>query len=203
MIKNIRNNIYEQTQLVPAAALGVIVAPTCLRYLGFLTGQDGVDYYAEIHTSQLNCIIHTIGMPFVAYGSLLIVPALTRAGPRRYAIIQRCIYVAYMGHYMTINAHIGLLTAAVYAVPTRMAVIKTKDIFEGMCSKDRIEPMHVIKYDFARLNCVCYGLLIMASALTLQESLGHTLGGDVQSRPEGVLNALMYAIYFSISHLLS
>tara|TARA_Y100000389_G_C17470954_1_gene530750 strand:- start:13191 stop:13757 length:567 start_codon:yes stop_codon:yes gene_type:complete len=186
---------------VPAAIIGIVVAPNCLKYLGFLTGQNGVDYYAEIHTSPLNCIIHTIGMPFVAYGSLLIIPSISRAAASHYVTIQRCIYVAYMGHYFTIDPRIGAFTAVVYAIPTAMAVIKTKNVFEEMCSNDTIKPMQVIKYDFARLNCACYGLLIMMSALTLQESLGHTLGGDKQSRPEGILNALIYAIYFSISHL--
>ena len=44
------------------------------------------------------------------------------------------------------------------------------------------------------------GLLISFIALICQEFYGHYLGGDDPSRPEGVLNAIMYAKFYSIGH---
>ena len=37
-------------------------------------------------------------------------------------------------------------------------------------------------------------------ALGIQEGVGHYIGGDIASRPEGVLNAIVYAMYFSVGH---
>jgi hypothetical protein len=43
--------------------------------------------------------------------------------------------------------------------------------------------------------------MIAVIALTLQEVLGHWLSGDPQSRVEAIPNAILYAMYYSVSHI--
>ena len=52
------------------------------------------------------------------------------------------------------------------------------------------------------LNCFVLGVSISIVALIIQEYFGHYMGGDEPSRPEGVLNAILYAKYYSIYHIL-
>ena len=47
------------------------------------------------------------------------------------------------------------------------------------------------------------GLKIMTIALIFQEIFGHYLGGDPPSRMEAIPNAILYAMYYSVSHLLN
>jgi hypothetical protein len=44
------------------------------------------------------------------------------------------------------------------------------------------------------------GFITSFLALGFQEGIGHYIGGDIPSRPEGVLNAIVYAMYFSVCH---
>ena len=188
--------------IFPGAIAGALVLPRLLRNGGMLIGQEGVDYYAEIHTSPFNAIVHTIGMPLVAYGALTAVPCLWRGSVQSYRKAQDIIYVAYMAHYMTIDLNVGVAAAVVYYTPLELARQTTSRTFSHLCcSNDLIATGNAAEYDFARLNCACYGGLVMLSALVVQEIVGHSMGGDEPSRPEGVCNAILYAIYFSISHL--
>ena len=46
------------------------------------------------------------------------------------------------------------------------------------------------------------GLMISGVGLGLQEVIGHWWGGDIASRPEGVPNAILYAMYFCATHFI-
>ena len=46
------------------------------------------------------------------------------------------------------------------------------------------------------------GIFITCIALLFQEAVGHYYGGDKQSRIEAIPNAILYAKYFSLNHLL-
>ena len=45
------------------------------------------------------------------------------------------------------------------------------------------------------------GLGYAAGGLLFQEAIGHKCGGDIPSRSEGVPNAILYALYFSVVHM--
>ena len=188
--------------LTPFACIGVFVLPTAMNMIGVETGESAVEYYAEIHTSTANSLVHTVGMPFVAYGTLLIIPAVFRCEYRNYIFCQKATYVMFMAHYLSMNANVGLATALVYSVPTAMAIQKTTCRLKNVCSADDcVESPAVAAYDFARLNLGCYGALTMAVALCIQEVVGHAMTNDPSSRAEGVINAILYAMYYSIAHL--
>ena len=81
---------------------------TILSMLGVLTGIEGVKYYAEVHTSYWNSVVHTIGMPFTYLGFNVAVPALLNLSPYEAKLIQWCFYLVYMSHYATITIQLKL-----------------------------------------------------------------------------------------------
>ena len=188
--------------IATASLTGALIIPRLLSNSGFLVGEEGVDYYAEIHTTTLNSVVHTLGMPFVAYGALTAVPGLWRGPVRSYHKLQEFVYIAYMSHYITINRQVGIAVSIIYYVPLELARQNTRRAFWHLCAaNEEASTEHVVEYDFVRLNRVCYGTLIAFTALLLQEVVGHSMSGDAASRPEGVFNAILYAMYFSVSHL--
>ena len=100
-----------------------ILVPLALDYFGFLTGQAGVDYYAEVHMSRLNSYIHTAFMPFTIYGMFLWIPRALNLSFYDSLHFDMCIYVAYMTHYMTINAWVGMVACLYYFVPLVLAYV--------------------------------------------------------------------------------
>ena len=197
--RGVCNSVYVCAGTMLPVVVGARLLPLLMEKGGFITGQKGVDYYAEIHTTDLNAFCHSAGMPVVAYGSLLTVPLIWSGSWRSYVVVQRNIYLVYMAHYMTINWKVGLLTSAVYSVPLMLAQQSTKRIFSSLSPRGSLlqKNFHV----FARIQLGLFGLMVLTAALTLQETIGHLLSGDVPSRPEGIINAMIYAIYFSVSHV--
>lgn len=158
-----------------------IIFPYILKYNNVLVGIDGVNYYAEVHTSYLNSIIHTIFMPFTIYGILLWVPRLCSLNLNHSIRLQQFLYTAYMTHYMLINFTIGILTSLYYILPLYAAKLTYLNFYNKK-----------IGYT---------GFKIMTVALLIQEVFGHWIGCDNLSRFEGVPNAILYAMYYSVHHL--
>lgn len=154
-----------------------------LTVLGVLNGMDGVRYYGEVHLSFWNSVIHTLFMPFTYMGFNISVPSILLKNPEKYAsVMQWCFYLIYMTHYLTINIPIGLITSMVYYFSVEFASKFYTDM------------------KFTRLQRIVIGLSMSTVALLIQESLGHYIGGDDPSRLEGVLNAILYAKFYSIGH---
>jgi len=185
---------------VAATAVG-FATPTLLEAAGILSGQSAVAYYAEIHSMPLNAFCHTAGMPVVAYGTLIAIPMCVRADLTSYLLIQRSLYLAYMAHYIMISWKIGLLSSAVYIVPLLLAQQQTNEVFMMIGNPKVLSWRESEKHQLARAYLLFYGMLAAGGALTLQEGIGHYMSGDPASRPEGVLNAVLYAMYFSTSHV--
>ena len=158
-----------------------IIFPYILQYNNVLVGIDGVNYYAEVHTSYLNSIIHTIFMPITTYGILLWVPRVFSLNLNHSIRIQQFLYTAYMTHYMLINFKIGILTSLYYIFSLYAA--------------------NLTYLNFYNQNIGWGGFKIMSVALLIQEIFGHWIGGDNPSRGEGVPNAILYAMYYSVHHL--
>ena len=160
-----------------------IFIPFLLKKCGFLIGQEGVNYYAEVHTTELNSYIHTLFMPFTIYGMFLWIPRFLNLSLYNSIMFNICLYVAYMTHYILIDPLIGLILCFYYFIPLNYAYLTY---------------MRVNMHKLFKI-----GLAVSTIALTIQEIFGHMLAGDPPSRLEAIFNAILYAPYFSISHMIN
>lgn len=168
-------------QLVTAllSCVAGTIVPKVLEGCGALVGPKAVDYYAEVHLSKMNCIVHTLFMPTTTLGTLLWFPYLFGGSPRFRRRLRWFLYGSFMTHYMHVDPWVGILTKLLYFGVVREAVAMDTDNWR--------RDMYV-------------GLRMMVGSLLVQEVGGHWLGGDQPSRLEGIPNAIGYAIYFSVSH---
>lgn len=184
------NNYYDS--VVDGFIVGAFL-PYMLSFMNVLIGIEGVNYYAEIHTTSLNSICHTIGMPFTTYGLLLWLPVLIGKTCKDFNYYQGLLYTAYMTHYMSIDFKIGLLTSIYYYFPYKYAYQITYNNFKDVSNDDVIHYKKIVFF--------IQGFMIFSTALLFQEIFGHWLSGDEASRLEGIPNAILYSMYFSVSHL--
>lgn len=146
---------------------------------------EGVNYYAEAHTTSWNSIIHTVFMPFTMLGMFIWIPAIFMVkNPRELKLRVICFYA---GLYLRINAFVTLVVILWYYVSYRQSEI----IYNVLILNN---------YSYRRIAAI--GITISFIALFIQEILGHLLSGDMPSRLEGVPNAVLYAPYYSVCHLL-
>ena len=147
--------------------------------IGMYSLDKAIDYYGEIHTSQLNKVMHGIFMPLAVYGLLLSMPIILDLDKLDASILRVWIFYFYFGLYCQIDIFYAILFAITYYYPLKFANIDYK------------------KNAFTLMN----GLIILSYSLFIQEYVGHYLGGDKFSRPEGLLNAILYAPYFGTKEL--
>jgi uncharacterized membrane protein YGL010W len=166
---------------VIAAALGSLIMPIG-KSCGLLVGKRGVNYYGEMHLSPLNRYIHTVGMPFTIYGITQWLPLLFKLNPRESKRFLINLYILYLSHYFTMDWKIGIMYAVTYTPIVAYSILKHYNIYNENKFKS--------------------GALITVAALIFQEIVGHYFGGDGQSRIEGVPNAILYAKYFSLYHII-
>ncbi len=150
---------------------------------GIYTGDKAIQYYAEVHQSRWNSVIHTIGMPFTYYGLLLCVPPLLGMNIENTLSLQLFFYFYFISYYLTLDITVGIIVAICY-LPSQ------------------INAMHFYHISPNRMCSILYGGTIAFIALSIQEIFGHWLGGDAPSRIEGIPNAIWHAGYYSIWHLI-
>ena len=183
------NNIIEKfTKIVPYTPY------ICSSILGYYSydllkpyihvGQTGVDYYAEAHLSSWNARIHTMGMPFTIFGILQWIPTLLGLNYNQSKMLAYNLYTLYAGHYFRIDKRVFLMYLMFYYLPLKYAINEYK----------MHDPSTLRWWLFRK------GFITSFLALGIQEGVGHYIGGDIASRPEGVLNAIVYAMYFSVGH---
>ena len=149
------------------------------KLLGLLTGLQGVRYYSQAHTKTLNKIIHCLCMPCTFYGMSHWVPAaiqwllskLTKKQIFDYKVFNYAVIGFYWGHYLRMNPKIAIVHLFLYG----NIVVQTIE-----------EPRSFTK-----------GILTSTTSLGIQELLGHWLSGDIPSRFQGVVNAILYANYYA------
>ena len=173
--------IVKNIDIIPVV-FGIVTTPT-LNYIGIGTGLDAVEYYGEVHLSYWNSVMHTIGMPFTAYGFVLAIPSLFNLENEMAIYIQKCVFIIYFIHYLTFDPMIALIYFFLYSFPLYFAMITYKE-------------------NENKRELLLKGLKTSFYALFFQEVIGHTLGGDEQSRIEAVPNAIIYAMHYSVSHLI-
>ncbi|MAR50585.1 MAG: hypothetical protein CML42_05620 [Rhodobacteraceae bacterium] len=183
------NNILEKfTKIVPYTPY------ICSSILGYYSydllkpyihvGQTGVDYYAEAHLSSWNARIHTMGMPFTIFGILQWIPTLLGLNYNQSKMLAYNLYTLYAGHYFRIDKRVFLMYLMFYYLPLKYAINEYK-----------IHNPSTLRWWLFKK-----GFITSFLALGIQEGVGHYIGGDIASRPEGVLNAIVYAMYFSVGH---
>jgi len=162
--------------------------PIFLEYQHMLIGQKGIDYYSEVHTSKMNLYIHMVYMPLSLYGMLLWIPQVFNTSFNNAINIQTFLYYMFMTHFIYINWKMGMLISMYYAIPRYLA-FKT---YIDYC---------MFKKDIFRYKMLTKGLLYSIVALCIQEFFGHYLSGDQPSRLIAIPNAILYAMYYSVSHM--
>lgn len=169
-----------------------------LSYI-MMVGSDGVNYYAEAHVSPLNAWIHTIVMPYSIHGILLCIPALFNLTPVDARLLMWNLYYLFGGIYFRIDTIGMFLYFGMYFYPVKKSILVYHEDY--LC----IEPNDDELYNYflfskIQIFLLSKGLLISFYGLLFQEIVGHWLGGDIPSRPEAILNAIIYAMYFSSVH---
>lgn len=160
------------------------MTPFIFNLVGVYTGQEAIEYYAEVHQSKWNSFIHTIGMPFTYYGLLLCVPPIFCRTKRNIARLQLFFYPYFISYYLYLNFWVGLIVAICYFPSQERAMFR----------------MNISKN---KLTTAIYGMMVATTALTFQEVFGHWLGGDPPSRLEAIPNAIWHAGFYSVWHLLN
>ena len=148
-----------------------------------LVGRKAVEYYSEAHLTKWNAMIHTALMPASMYGMLLWIPAIFNLSPKNAKLLIFFIYYFYFGHYTKVNKLGAILYFILFYSSIRFSIKKWTS---------RKKP--------SNLKMLTNGLMISGIGLSLQEILGHWWGGDIASRPEGVPNSILYAMYFCSTH---
>lgn len=150
------------------------------QYIGMRNQQDGVDYYAEVHTSFWNSCVHTIFMPLTMLGMFIWIPALFNLSSVG-ALWLKCIVSSwYLGFYARISIPNAIVVLVVYSFP----FVWSGELYNQLKQRQRL----------------IYGLSVAVVALVCQEFLGHYWGNDQPSRLEAIPNAILYAVYYSESH---
>jgi hypothetical protein len=162
-----------------------------------LVGKKGVAYYSEAHLSKWNAWIHTLGMPLSMYGMLFWIPALFNLNVSRSQKMIWFLYYMYGGHYLRINKKHAATYYLLYFYVTMYASMQYKlNAAEYLKSKSMQQ-----YYSSIRNFLVTKGIAITTGGLLFQETVGHWLSTDMDSRFEAIPNAILYAIYFSASHM--
>lgn len=174
--------------LIAPITFGLFASPI-MDYFNMKYASDGVNYYAEVHTTTINKFMHFIFMTFTLYGILLwfsmliaLLVKMTILLPYNKTIllanrIKLMIFIGYVTHYLTFNLS-GAIISALYAFPSLAFSVHHQ-------------------WSLSLFKTIIYGLLISTCALGIQEYFGHYHGNDPASRPEAVHNAIVYAPYFA------
>ncbi len=142
-----------------------------------LTLEPAIDYYAEVHQSSFNSMIHTMFMPFTMYGMFMWIPGLLGLYWYEARKLRDFLLMVYLVHYARISIIGALLTVGLYIYPYSRS--------------------NVDYYKLGPRSSFLRGISFSICALAIQEIIGHYLGGDPASRPEAVPNAILYAPYYS------
>jgi hypothetical protein len=160
--------------------LGIICYFTNMK---IYNGQKGIDYYNEAHKSRFNKFIHMICMPITIYGMIIWISSLLCNNLTDVYYLNLGLFMFYFNHYLNINKKLALWLIVMY-VPVIYMSYK------------------YLSYEYNWIDNIIYGLKVSFGSLFIQETVGHYLGGDIPSRLEGVLNAILYAIYGSVEYSL-
>lgn len=134
-------------------------------------GFDGVIYYDQNHLNKWNRIIHLLFMPVTTFGLIIMIPALITSDKIIGSMIQVNLFSFYYIHYSLINRKMGLLYFILFFPSLLLGII--------------------LYFNLSQLESIIKGFSIAFISLFIQKIIGHKL--DISR--EGVLNAIIYAMY--------
>lgn len=188
------NQVFEFTCL--RGIVSGMIIPFFFKMCGMKIGTEGVEYYGEVHLTFWNSFIHTLFMPFTISGILIAFPALLRCNKAETYHVRYFLFCFYFGHYIiALNPLIACVTMYYY-----YSVLDFVNKHINLDDLDMLQKKSVGLFHKNNL-LLLFGLTIMTTSLIIQELVGHKYGGDDPSRIEAVPNAILYAMYYSVSHL--
>jgi hypothetical protein len=181
--------------------IGTLIGFLSYDYLDnyMITGIKGVEYYSEAHLTYLNIFVHTVCMPYTIYGMLYCLSSIIFLNETYAKQFSHLLYFIYGGHYYKINL-VGSLCYYIMYYPVIYLFncnYKYELIILDTLKKKKIISLPSFFYLFKK------GLIISCISLTIQECIGHYIGGDIASRPDGVANAILYSMYFSSTKIIN
>lgn len=172
--------------------------------LGMRNLTDGVQYYGEIHNSHWNSFIHTLFMPFTMFGMYLWIPALFKLNETNALELKWRVMLFYIGLYSRISLFNTFVIIGLYYFPYTYST----RIYNGLYKYGFFNVLLIDDYYLQNIKminnggkCLIYGITISFISLLMQEVFGHYIGGDEPSRLVAVPNAILYAAFYSVSHL--
>ena len=149
--------------------------------IGIFSGEQAIIYYAEIHENYYNEIIHRTTIPIATYYFLNSVPQLIGLDYTNSAKLRGGIYTVILTHYAIDIDFINAINVAIIYVPIMLLANFNHNMNGGT------------KY------YALYNLLRASMIMIFAETIGHTIFEGTQSRPEGVLNAILFSPYFVVN----
>lgn len=178
------------------------------EHVGMTTLYPAVNYYEDVHTNFWNSIFHTAFMPVTMFGAFLWIPALFSLNPKQAEILRRFIMTIYITHFAVIDLYENTPEVTISVVIWySFSYYKSIEVYKrwylnGLEHLPYCDRQHLLKDNRRNIKTIFRrGLAIMVGALIIQEYFGHFIGGDPASRLEAVPNAILYACYYSVSHL--
>lgn len=149
--------------------------------LGILSGEQAIIYYAEIHENYYNEIIHRTTIPIATYYFLNSVPQLLGLDYTNSAKLRGGIYTVILTHYAIDIDFLNAINVAIVYVPILLLANFKHNMNGGT--------KHYALYNLLRASII----------MIFAETIGHTIFEGTQSRPEGVLNAILFSPYFVVN----
>lgn len=154
----------------------LLVGTTLLKQrFNVSSGKEAVDYYAEVHKSTANCILHTLCIPFASYFLYSAIP-------------QLFFLPKYQGDRVIISVNLAFFTMYFIELDTA-GTIRTILLY--------FPPLYFYLRDkeYTQFALLKFGMIML-----FIEKIGHDILEKAESRPEGILNAILYSHYFNANH---
>ena len=148
--------------------------PYIMNSCGFVTGAAAIEYYGEVHQDDRNKLIHMVMLPFAGFGYSLGIPALFQLNYDNAALSRNLLYIFYIIHYASIDIVVTFWFAVIYFIPLYLS-----HIYYRPCWQIAVK-----------------GITAGSVLLLTMELIGHSVFEIQNSRPEGVINAIVYSHYF-------
>ncbi len=148
------------------------------NFIGLLSGEEAVLYYAEIHENYFNELIHRTTIPIASYYFLNSVPQLLGLNYDNSTKLRGGLYTVLLTHYAKDISIYDSINVGMIYIPILLLVNFNHNRNGGT--------KHYALYNLLRASMI----------MVFAETIGHTCFEGTQSRPEGVLNAILFSPYF-------
>ena len=145
-----------------------------LYLFGITSGEEAIIYYGEVHQHPKNKFLHMMLLPWAASGFCLGVPALFRLNYDNAALLRNWFYLTYCFHYATIDKIVAFAFCILYFFPLWISHYFYKPTWQ----------------------IAAKGIISGSVLMLVMETVGHSVYESYNSRPEGVINAILYSHFY-------